>query len=110
VLTPLGSWGLNLLYGAQVAAQSGLLPLMVGCTVLTSLTLFYCMLLTVLRDMRGLIISTAAALAASFALSAPLINAYEMYGASLATLAALALECAALAAFGLAKLRPGEPQ
>lgn len=102
VITPLGEWGLNLLYGdPAVTAHKGLLAPMAACAALTSLALFYCMLLTVLRDMRGLIISTALGIAASAAASAALIGSYGMYGASGATIIALLAECAALALFVL---------
>ncbi len=104
----LGRWGLDLLYGEQVAAWSGLLVPLVICTVFTSLTLFYCMLLTVLREMKGLIFSTAAAVSVSLAVSPALINAYGMYGASYACLASLVFETLALAAFGLANLKKTE--
>lgn len=104
----LGRWGLTLLYGAEVASYSGLLVPLVVCTVFTSLTLFYCMLLTVLREMKGLIISTALAIAVSLAVSTALINAYGMYGASYASIISLIAETLALAAFGVIKLKKTE--
>ena len=107
MLTPLGAWGLQLLYGdPSVTEQSGLLVPMAACTVLTSLALFYCMLLTVLRDMKGLIISTALGIAVSALISAPLISASGMFGASYATIAALLAECAALVYFVLRGTKP----
>ena len=100
----LGRWGLNLLYGEAVAAQAGLLVPMVVCAVLTSLVLFYCMLLTVLRDMKGLILGNLAGLAVSAAVSVPLVTRLALFGASYAAMLALAVQCVALAVFGLRSL------
>lgn len=100
----LGEWGLTLLYGGDIAAWSGLLLPLVVCTVFTSLTLFYCMLLTVVREMKGLILSTAVAIAVSLIVSAPLIRDFGLYGASYASIISLLAETLALAAFGLGKL------
>ncbi len=101
----LGRWGLNLLYGEEIAAHAGLLVPMVICTALTSLVLFYCMLLTVLRDMKGLILGNLLGLVVSAAVSAPLVRGFAMFGASYATMLTLAAQCAALILFGLRALR-----
>lgn len=101
----LGRWGLHLLYGEAVAAHADLLVPMVVCTALTSLVLFYCMLLTVLRDMKGLILGNLAGLAVSAAVSVPLVTRFAMFGASYATMLALGVQCVALALFGLRSLR-----
>ncbi len=96
---PLGHWGLGLLYGERVADYSYLLPPMVFCAGFTSLVMFLCMLLTVTRCIRGLIIGTAAGLAVSAAASALLVPALGMTGASLSCLAALFCELAVLFPF-----------
>ena len=106
----LGEWGLTWLYGADIAAYGSLLVPMVVCTVFTALSLFYCMLLTVLRDMKGLILSTLIGIASALAVSWPLIRMFGMFGTTFACILALAAECAALVFFGLRDLRaPGAP-
>ncbi len=101
----LGEWGLTLLYGADIAAYRALLVPMVVGTVFTALSLFYCMLLTVLREMRGLIGANLVGIAASGAASALLVPRRGMAGASLAVILSLAVQCAALALCGLRALR-----
>lgn len=100
----LGKWGLALLYGQDMVAYSPLLVPMVVCTVFTSLSLFYCMLLTVLREMRGLIGANLIGILVSLLISRPLIARYEMFGTSYATILALIVQCVALAVFGLLTL------
>ncbi len=100
----LGKWGLALLYGQDMVAYSPLLVPMVVCTVFTSLSLFYCMLLTVLREMRGLIGANLIGILVSLLISRPLIARYEMFGTSYATILALIVQCVALAVFGLLAL------
>ncbi|MEA4911725.1 MAG: lipopolysaccharide biosynthesis protein [Oscillospiraceae bacterium] len=107
----LGEWGLTWLYGADIAAYKGLLAPMVVCTVFTALSLFYCMLLTVLRDMKGLIGSTLLGIVTALAVSWPLIHLFGMFGTTFACILALAVECAALVFFGLRDLKaPGGTQ
>ncbi|MEG0752141.1 MAG: oligosaccharide flippase family protein [Oscillospiraceae bacterium] len=101
----LGEWGLGFLYGAEITAYRSLLTPMVLCSVLTSLVLFYCMLLTVERCMKGLIFGNLLGLVISALLSAPMINSHSLFGASYATLASLVCQCAALMLFGLQALR-----
>lgn len=101
----LGRFGLRLLYGSEIAEYSYLLPPMVLTAVLTCVSIFYCMLLTILRDMKGLIISNAAGIAASFAASLILIPHLDMVGAALAASAALLCQCICLALFGLKDLK-----
>lgn len=45
----LGHWGLELLYGDEVAAHEDLLLPLIGCTILTAIVWFLCALLTVVR-------------------------------------------------------------
>lgn len=95
VISPLGRWGLNFLYHDDtVTAQSGLLVPMVWCTVMTSVMLFYCTLLTVMRRVKALLVSNAIALLVSLVASSPLIHALGMQGASIATIAAMCAACA----------------
>ncbi len=100
----LGRFGLELLYGGEIAAYAYLLPYMVVATVFTCLSILYCMLLTVIRDIKGLIASNAAGIAASFLFSFALIPSAGMVGASLAGAAALAVQCTCLALSGCRKL------
>ncbi|MEG1983680.1 MAG: oligosaccharide flippase family protein [Oscillospiraceae bacterium] len=100
----LGQWGLNLLYGAEIALYHRLLVPMVICTVFTSLSLFYCMLLTVMRDMRGLIAANVFGIAVSLLISRKLIEGFAMYGTTYAAIIALVCQCALLCLFGFRKL------
>lgn len=101
----LGRWGLQLLYGEEVAAHSALLVPMAVSAALTALVLFYCMLLTVLRDMKGLILGNLLGIAVSAAASYPLVRSLALFGTSYATILALTSQCAALALFGLHALK-----
>jgi len=99
-----GKWGLNLLYGSEVAAHDALLVPLVICSSLTALSLFLCMLLTVLRDRRGLIAANTASLVTAAATSAPLIKTFNLFGTCYATIIALLVNCAVLVLFGMKKL------
>ncbi len=104
----IGKWGLSFLYGSEIAAHSALLVPMVVCTVFTSLALFYCMLLTVLREMKGLILSTLFGIVVSLAISVPFISGFSFFGVTYATIIALVVECVALAYFGITSLNKKE--
>ena len=78
---------------------------MVLTAVMTCISIFYCMLLTIMRDMKGLIISNAVGIAASFLCSLLLIPAMGMTGTALAAAAALLCQCVSLALFGLKGLK-----
>lgn len=106
----LGRWGLALLYstsenGRQILANEGLLTPMVAATVLTALVLFLNMLLTIVRDFKGLVISNLIGIAACLGVSPLLVGRWDMWGASWALIAALSVQAAALLAFGLARAR-----
>ena len=47
-----GHWGLELLYGDEVAAHEDLLLPLIGCTILTAIVWFLCALLTVVREIK----------------------------------------------------------
>ena len=64
-----------------------------------------CNLLTIAREMKGLILGNLAGLAAALALSVPLIRAFGLWGTAFATLAGLAVQAGALLAFLLARAR-----
>ena len=50
----LGQWGLNLLYGQEVAAHEELLLPLILCTILTAFSWLLCGILTAIREFRGL--------------------------------------------------------
>ncbi len=95
----LGKFGLNLLYGATVAEYDYLLPPMVICAGLTALMQLFCVLLTVVRCMKGLLISTAASMALSAAASAVLVPRYGLNGTNTAAITAIAFEIVMLGIF-----------
>ena len=103
----LGRWGLGLLYPTtpEILEWTGLLQPLVVCTVLTVLVTVLCNLLTIAREMKGLILGNLAGLAAALALSVPLIRVFGLWGTAFATLAGLAVQAGALLAFLLARAR-----
>lgn len=80
----LGVWGLNLLYGSEVASHSDLLLPLILCTILTAFAWLLCGVLTAIREFSGLVISNLAAVIVSFILSPWLETQFQMQGASLA--------------------------
>lgn len=91
----LGQWGLELLFPATgYSAYAYLLSPMVVSAVLTSLVMFFNMLLTVMRCIKGLTAAAVCGLAAALACSAPMITRWQMQGATYALNAALAAQLA----------------
>ena len=88
----LGVWGLNLLYGKEIAEYVDLLLPLICSTVLTALIWFLCGLSTVVRDFKGLIISNVIALIISFYSSFILIDRFTMQGATMALIVSLLIE------------------
>lgn len=88
----LGKWGLSII-SPRLAEYSYLLIPMVFSAVLMSYTLLFSMLLTILRRLKALIIANLAGLITAAATSIPLINAYDMNGATYALIAALLVQC-----------------
>lgn len=78
----LGKWGLNLLYGKEIAEYVSLLIPLIVCTILTAVIWMLCALLTIVREFRGLIISNLVALLASTSSSMIFIKSFDMQGAS----------------------------
>ena len=60
--------------------------------MLTALVLFFNMLLTILRDFRGLVLSNLIGITACLALSPLLVGRWEMWGASFALAGALTVQ------------------
>lgn len=101
----LGRWGLNLLYGEEVAAYESLLLPLIVCTILTAVVWMMCGLLTVTRDFKGLLISNGIALVISFVISGVLITVFDIQGASVALGISQAVEIVCLSVFLGGKLR-----
>ena len=97
----LGRWGLSILYPTSPAIldYAPLLQPLVVATVLTVLATVLCHLLTIAREMRGLILGNLAGLAAALLVSTPLLNAFDVYGAAYATIAGIGVQAAALLGF-----------
>lgn len=81
----LGPWAFRLLYGEKILAYMGILQPLVAATIITTLVLILCHLLTIAREMRGLILGNLAGIAASFVLASPMIRAFGATGAAWAT-------------------------
>ena len=80
----LGKWGLNLLYGEEVAEYDSLLMPLIICTILTATVWMLCGVLTVVREFKGLIVSNSVALIVSVIVSPVLIKYFDMQGAGVA--------------------------
>ncbi len=103
----LGKWGLSLLYPStpEILGYAPLLQPLVVATLLTVLATVLCHLLTIARHMKGLIAGNLAGLAAALAVSAPLIRAFDVYGAALATIAGIGVQALVLGAALLVRCR-----
>lgn len=95
----LGRWGLNLLYGSEVAEYVNLLLPIIVCTMLTALVWFLGGLLTVVRDFKGLNLSNIPAVLISAAGSLVFMNIIDMQGASLALILALVVQVICMIGF-----------
>lgn len=87
-----GKWGLQILYGAEVAEHVYLLLPLILCTILTAVVWFLCALMTVVRDFRGLIASNLFAVVLSGLCSPILLRSFDMQGASIALIFSLVIE------------------
>ena len=103
----LGRWGLSILspISPDILAYAPLLQPLVLATVCTVASTVLCHLLTIARDMRGLILGNLAGLAAAAAVSVPLLRAFDVWGAAFATIAGIGVQALCLLAFLLAKCR-----
>lgn len=95
----LGRWGLNLLYGSEVAEYVNLLLPIIVCTILTALVWFLGGLLTVVRDFKGLNLSNIPAVLISAIGSLVFMNIIDMQGASLALIIALVVQVICMIGF-----------
>lgn len=98
-----GRWGLSVLYYGkpEILAYTSLLYPLIGCTVLTTGVLIECHLLTIMREMKGLIVGNIAGIAVSLAISHPLTVSFGVYGTAFATMAALIVQMIVLGLFML---------
>lgn len=103
----LGRWGLSILYptSPEILDCAPLLQPLVVATVCTVASTVLCHLLTIARDMRGLILGNLAGLAAAGLVSVPLLSAFDIYGAAYATIAGIGVQGLCLLGFLLAKCR-----
>lgn len=103
----LGRWGLSILYptSPEILDYAPLLQPLVLATVCTVASTVLCHLLTIARDMRGLILGNLAGLAAAAAVSVPLLRAFDVWGAAFATIAGIGVQALCLLAFLLVKCR-----
>lgn len=103
----LGRWGLSILYptSPEILDYAPLLQPLVVATVCTVASTVLCHLLTIARDMRGLILGNLAGLAAAGLVSMPLLSAFDIYGAAYATIAGIGVQGLCLLGFLLAKCR-----
>ena len=88
----LGVWGLNLLYGPEIAAYVKLLIPLILCTILTAFSWLLCGVLTATRQFRGLVIANILAVISSIIFSPVLEKYFSMQGASMALALATILE------------------
>jgi O-antigen/teichoic acid export membrane protein len=88
----LGYWGLNLIYGKEVANHEDLLLPLIGCTLATAFIWALGGILTVFRDFRGLIVANVIALLYSIPSSYLFIKKWGSMGACIAYGTALILQ------------------
>ncbi len=100
-----GEWGLNLLYGAEVAKHVELLLPLILCVVLTAFAWFMCGVLTAIREFNGLVVSNVVAVLVSGALSLIFESRLGMQGASLALAVATLVEIIILVIYMLKKMK-----
>lgn len=101
----LGPWAFSLLYGQKILPYMTLLQPLVAATIITTLVLILCHLLTVAREMKGLIVGNLAGIAASFVLAGPMIGAFGTTGAAWATVLSRLVQAALMLAFLLRRCR-----
>ena len=91
--------------GAGLESYAYLLAPMVVSAVLTAMMLFYSMVLTVMRCMRGLIFANVCGIITAACISSPCIRRWELPGTTFATIGALCVQCVCLVAITLVNAR-----
>ncbi len=103
----LGRWGLSILYPTTPAVleYTPLLQPLVAATVFTVLATVLCHLLTIAREMKGLIIGNLIGLCAALLGSPMLLKQFDVYGAAYATILGIGVQAAVLLVFLLMRCR-----
>lgn len=91
-----GEWGLRVFVSPELVSYQSLLIPMVVSAVLTAMVLFYSMVLTVMRCMKGLIFANVCGIITAALISVPSINHFGMQGATVASVGALLVQCVCL--------------
>lgn len=76
----LGKWGLNLIFGAEIAAHDALLIPTLLTTAVIAIEYYISTLLTIARLFAPMIVGNAVAFVTMLVFQRPLISAYGMYG------------------------------
>ena len=101
----LGRWGLATFVSPGLADYQYLLGPMVVSAILTALVLFYSMVLTVMRCMKGLIVANVCAIAVSALASGPCIARWELQGTTYAAVLAQLVQLVMLGGVALRMAR-----
>ncbi len=88
----LGPFFLQVLYGTEVRAYSFLLQPAVVAAVVNIYVSILCYLLSMMREMKGLIFGNVAGIIAALVLSVPMVNVLGVAGAAWATVAARSVQ------------------
>ena len=89
----LGHWGLNLLFGEEIAAHDSLLLPTLATTTLIAVEYYLGALLTVARKLKSIVAANAAALAVTFLFSDMLIRPYGPNGVNLIVCISMSINC-----------------
>ncbi len=101
----LGAWGLRTFIKPELAQYAYLLTPMVFAAILTAAVLFFSMVLTVMRCMKGLIFANVCAIAVAAAVSVPCIERWQLQGATYASIIAFTVQVVCLAGILLINAR-----
>ncbi len=88
----LGAWGLRTFIDANLEQYQYLLSPMVVLAVITAIVLFFSMILTIMRAIKQLIIANVAGIITALIVSVPMLNMFEMQGATIAAIIALSVQ------------------
>lgn len=101
----LAEWGLVLLFGEPIRAYAYLFMPILFVSFFTALSWLLALILTVIRDFKGMIISTACALVLCLSGSAASIRHYGLNGASFILIACLIVQIIGMILFMYFKIR-----
>lgn len=100
-----GDFGLRLLFGEKISSFTYLFLPILFISSLTALSWFIGLMLTVVREFRGLIISSVVAVTVCFLGSSTVINLFGINGTSLILIIALILQIGIMGVFMAIKLK-----